>query len=177
MEDEQLRAEVQRLRERVKTLENEQSEPDSGALTPTRRRLLGGAAGGTLGFAALLSAPSPAAAASGQVGSPSNRLDFYGDTVDTNTLEADRIDIGDSGTIDHGSVSAGSTSYVTVSYSTAFASNPAVLQTAGATGGPSAEDPQSLARNQDTSGFESGIYNRGSTTRTFDSVGWMAVEQ
>lgn len=88
MDNAELIEEVRNLQDRVDELEEQQSDNQPQPWSPTRRSLLGGLTGGGIGLMALLSASSPAAAATDQLGSPSRRIDFYGGTGDFTTLEA-----------------------------------------------------------------------------------------
>jgi len=88
MDKAELIEEVRKLQDRVDELEEQQSDNEPQPLSPTRRSLLGGLTGGGIGLLALLSASSPAAAATDQLGSPSRRIDFYGGTGDFTALEA-----------------------------------------------------------------------------------------
>jgi len=83
---EQLREEKQELEAEVEAVQNGLSIPK-----PNRRQLL--KAGGT-GMAALLfgsAASGNAAAASGTIGSDSQRFDYFADTLDANTVNTDEV--------------------------------------------------------------------------------------
>jgi hypothetical protein len=84
------------LRERVDDLEAQldQQQQTIQQMLPSRRSLL--KAGGA-GAAALLlgsAASGSASAATGTIGSTSQRFNFYGDTVDANVVDTDELNNG-----------------------------------------------------------------------------------